>query len=297
VRLRKGKIIPRDDGKRIEEFVGAANTGTSSVSVARMNAPPGWAEPAQTPEFDEVVMVLSGELTLVVEGRRERIAGGEVGLVPRGKRVLYRNDGEAPCDYFSVCAPAFLPRLAHMEAPAEAPAPAKSASEPRARRGRGANQVTVQVAHAQGESYARPLEALARQYLDRLELQDCELSLSLVGDRAIRRLNRTWRKKDKATDVLSFPAGDAPAGVPGPRLLGDVVISLDTARRQAKEYERSLDVEMARYLAHGILHLLGHDHEKPAEAKRMAVLEERLLGGRGMVADGVPLKQRRARLV
>lgn len=291
MRLRKGKIIPRDDGKRIEEFVGAATTGTPSVSVARMNAPPGWAEPAQTPEFDEVVMVLSGELTLVVERKRERIAAGEVGLVPRGKRVVYRNDGEAPCDYFSVCAPAFRPELAHME-PAEPPRPrAKDAA------GAAGNLVTVQVAHAQAQRYAQPLEALARQYLERLELRDCELSLSLVGDRAIRRLNRTWRKKDKATDVLSFPAGEAPRGTPGPRLLGDVVISLDTARRQAKEYERSLDVEMARYLAHGILHLLGHDHEKPSEARRMASLEERLLGGRGMVADGVPLKQRRARLV
>ena len=67
MRLRKGKIIPRDDGKRIEEFVGNATTQTRSVSVARMNAPPGWKEPAQTPEFDEVVMVLSGELTLRVQ--------------------------------------------------------------------------------------------------------------------------------------------------------------------------------------------------------------------------------------
>lgn len=295
MRLRKGKIIPRDDGKRIEEFVGNATTQTRSVSVARMNAPPGWKEPAQTPEFDEVVMVLSGELTLVIEGKRERIGAGEVGLVGKGQRVVYRNDADAPCDYFSVCAPAFLPQLAHMEEAEQKPADAKRAA-PAAKRGRGANVVTVQVAHAQGQGYASALESLARQYLDRLELADCELSLSLVGDRAIRRLNRTWRKKDKPTDVLSFPAGDAPAGTPGPRLLGDVVISLDTARRQAKEYERPLDVEMARYLAHGLLHLLGHDHEKPAEARRMATLEERLLGGRGMVVDGVPLKTRRARL-
>jgi probable rRNA maturation factor len=294
VRLRKGKIIPREDGKRIEEFVGAATTGTAAVSVARMNAPPGWAEPAQTPEFDEVVMVLAGELTLVIERKRERIAAGEVGLVPRGKRVVYRNDGDGPCDYFSVCAPAFRPELAHMEAPA---LPRARTARAKDGAGAGSNLVTVQVAHSQAQRYAQPLEALARQYLERLELRNCELSLSLVGDRAIRRLNRTWRKKDKATDVLSFPAGDAPPGTPGPRLLGDVVISLDTARRQAKEYERSLDVEMARYLAHGILHLLGHDHEKPSEARRMASLEERLLGGRGMVADGVPLKQRRARLV
>jgi probable rRNA maturation factor len=282
VRLRKGKVIPRDDGKRIEEFVGAATTGTDSASVARMLAPPGWAEPAQRPEFDEVVLVLKGELTLVIEGRRERIAAGEVGLVPRGKRVVYRNDGKGACDYWSVCAPAFRPERAHMEAPA----PPKTE-----------NVVTLQVAHPQGKEFGRLLTTWARDYLTRLSLAHCELSLSLVDDRAIRRLNRTWRDKDKATDVLSFPAGDLPKGTPGPRPLGDVVISLDTAKRQAKEYGRPLESEMARYLAHGLLHLLGHDHERPRDAKRMAALEEELLGERGMVADSlqVDAKARRAR--
>ncbi|WP_426730524.1 rRNA maturation RNase YbeY [Myxococcus faecalis] len=282
MRLRKGKVIPRDDGKRIEEFVGAATTGTDSASVARMLAPPGWAEPAQRPEFDEVVLVLKGELTLVIEGRRERIAAGEVGLVPRGKRVVYRNDGKGACDYWSVCAPAFRLERAHMEAPA----PPKTE-----------NVVTLQVAHPQGKEFGRLLTTWARDYLMRLSLAHCELSLSLVDDRAIRRLNRTWRDKDKATDVLSFPAGDLPKGTPGPRPLGDVVISLDTAKRQAKEYGRPLESEMARYLAHGLLHLLGHDHERPRDAKRMAALEEELLGERGMVADSlqVDAKARRAR--
>jgi probable rRNA maturation factor len=273
VRLRKGKLIPREDGKRIEEFIGAATTGTSSASVARMLAPPGWSEPAQKPEFDEVVLVLHGELTLVVDGKRERIGPGEVGWVPRGRRVIYRNDGQGACDYWSICAPAFRPELAHVEAPKEAPPPA--------------NEVTVQVAHARGEALARPLASLARTFLERLDLHGCELSLSLVGDRAIRRLNRTWRKKDKATDVLSFPAGELPKGTPGPRQLGDVVISLDTAKRQAKEYGRTLESEMARYLAHGLLHLLGHDHERPYDARKMAALEEKLLGEGGMVSDVV----------
>jgi probable rRNA maturation factor len=125
-------------------------------------------------------------------------------------------------------------------------------------------------------------------FMERLELKGCELSLSLVGDRAIRRLNRTWRKKDKATDVLSFPAGELPRGTPGPRQLGDVVISLDTAKRQAKEYRRTLEAEVSRYLAHGLLHLLGHDHERSThEARKMATLEEKLLGESGMVADAV----------
>ncbi len=273
MRLRKGKLIPREDGKRIEEFIGAATTGTSSASVARMLAPPGWSEPAQKPEFDEVVLVLRGELTVVIDGKRERIGPGEVGFVPRGRRVTYRNDGQGACDYWSICAPAFRPELAHVEA-------AEEASE--------ANQVTVQVAHAQGQALARPLASLGRTYMDRLELKGCELSLSLVGDRAIRRLNRTWRKKDKATDVLSFPAGELPKGTPGPRQLGDVVISLDTAKRQAKEYGRTLEAEVSRYLAHGLLHLLGHDHERGIqEARKMAALEEKLLGESGMVADAV----------
>jgi len=153
--------------------------------------------------------------------------------------------------------------------------------------------VTLQVDHPGGKAFARPLTALARAYLARLELRGCELSLLLVGDAAIRRLNRTWRKKDKATDVLSFPGGDAPAGMPGPRQLGDIVISLDTARRQAKEEGRTLDTEMARYLAHGLLHLLGHDHESAREARAMAKLEESLLGSQGMVGDaGLHVRRR-----
>jgi probable rRNA maturation factor len=273
VRLRKGKLIPREDGKRIEEFIGAASTGSASVSVARMLAPPGWSEPAQKPEFDESVLVLRGELTLVIDGKRERIGPGEVGWVPKGRRVTYRNDGQGACDYWSICAPAFRPELAHIEAPKDEPQ---------------ANHVTVQVAHSQGEALERLLASLGRSFMERLNLHGCELSLSLVGDRAIRRLNRTWRKKDKATDVLSFPVGELPRGTPGPRQLGDVVISLDTAKRQAKEYGRTLEAEVSRYLAHGLLHLLGHDHERSSqEARKMATLEEKLLGESGMVADAV----------
>ncbi|HLM46598.1 MAG TPA: rRNA maturation RNase YbeY [Myxococcaceae bacterium] len=259
VKLRKGKIIPREDGKRIEEFVGAATTGTDSMSVARMLAPPGWSEPAQTPEFDEVVIVLKGELTLVVDGRRQVVGEGELGLVPKGHRVVYRNDGQGACDYYSFCAPAFR----------------------------------VELAHPQGKRFSKQVTELAETFLQKLELSGCELSISLVGDHAIRRLNRTWRKKDKATDVLSFPAGDAPKGTPGPRQLGDVVISLDTAKRQAKEYERTLESEVARYLAHGVLHLLGYDHERPRDAQKMARTEERLLGESGMVGDAVAPRARK----
>jgi len=103
------------------------------------------------------------------------------------------------------------------------------------------------------------------------------LSLSFVGDAAIRRLNREYRGKDRSTDVLSFSAGKNPQ-----ELLGDIVISLDAAERQAAAYAASLDAEVRRLLIHGLAHLLGHDHQRPAEAARMRAEERRLAGAIGL---------------
>ncbi len=128
----------------------------------------------------------------------------------------------------------------------------------------------------------RALVRLSKRFLARLRLDDVELSLALVGDEEIRRLNLSWRRRDQATDVLSFPAGEPPG--PGRKLLGDVVISLDTARRVARARRSPLDRELARYLAHGLLHLLGHDHHRPADARRMRALEDALLGHEGLLA-------------
>ncbi|MDQ3265477.1 MAG: rRNA maturation RNase YbeY [Myxococcota bacterium] len=278
MRIVRGKLIPRDDGKRIEEVVGLATTGTSSVSVAKMRAPPGWTEPYQTPEFDEVVVVSRGALTLQIGKRIETISAGETGLVPAGKRVQYRNDGARACEYLSVCAPGFRPALAHMEQP-----------PPR-------NLISMTVGHGRGKHLAAQVETLALGFLDALGLEDCEVSISLVGDRAIRRINRTWRQKDQPTDVLSFPGGEAPPGAPGPRQLGDVIISVDTAERVAGEGGRTVEAEVARYLAHGLLHLLGHDHHQPGEARKMAAAENRLLGAQGMLHtnEGIrPVPKRR----
>jgi probable rRNA maturation factor len=95
-----------------------------------------------------------------------------------------------------------------------------------------------------------------------------ELSLELVGDRRMRRLNRMYRKKDRTTDVLAFPMRESHN--PCPMLLGDVVISVPTALRQAKESGRSLGDELVALLVHGVLHLCGYDHERSArEAVRM----------------------------
>jgi probable rRNA maturation factor len=117
---------------------------------------------------------------------------------------------------------------------------------------------------------------------------DATLSLSFVGDAAMRRINREHRAKDRTTDVLSFPLYE-PFRVPkrptpgDPELLiGDIVISVDVATRQAAAYDATLDEEIERLLVHGIAHLLGHDHEEPGERARMLREERRLAGAIGL---------------
>ncbi len=145
------------------------------------------------------------------------------------------------------------------------------------------SHVLVRAEHREGAYAARLLRRFGRQYLDALNLHG-ELSVTIVSDRAIRTINRKWRRKDKPTDVLSFPQDSAFAGH---ALLGDVIISLDTARRQATEQGHGLVDELARLLAHGLLHLLGYDHEREDDARRMAAAETSLLGRAGLVADAL----------
>ncbi len=115
-----------------------------------------------------------------------------------------------------------------------------------------------------------------RRLLRALRLDDAELSLLLVSDAEMRKLNRDWRGRDRPTDVLAFAQREGPGGAPD-GLLGDVVISVDTARRQAAERGHALGVEGERLLVHGLLHLLGYDHERSAaEAARMRRRERAL---------------------
>lgn len=102
------------------------------------------------------------------------------------------------------------------------------------------------------------------------------LSVEFIGDRRMRRLNAQYRGRDMTTDVLAFAMREAP----GPRsaLLGDVVISVPRAAKQAAEQGHSVQHELAVLLIHGILHLLGYDHERSApEARRMRRKERALL--------------------
>jgi probable rRNA maturation factor len=107
------------------------------------------------------------------------------------------------------------------------------------------------------------------------------VSLSFVGNAAMRTINRVHRGFDRTTDVLSFPlfeAGRLPPkrGPGGEVLLGDIVISVDVAARQARAYDATLHAEIDRLLIHGLLHLLGHDHLVPADAAVMRRHERRL---------------------
>ncbi|MEZ4219893.1 MAG: rRNA maturation RNase YbeY [Polyangiaceae bacterium] len=123
---------------------------------------------------------------------------------------------------------------------------------------------------------AREVRALGDALLDALELSHAELSVLLTNDATIHQLNLEHRSKDKPTDVLAFPL-DAPIAEGMPTLLGDVVISLDTAERQARGRRRDLFAEVRLLLTHGVLHLVGYDHDTPAKKKRMSAETRRLV--------------------
>jgi probable rRNA maturation factor len=109
-----------------------------------------------------------------------------------------------------------------------------------------------------------------------------ELSIRIVGTREGRTLNRTYRDKDYATNVLSFPV-DLPPGVRLP-LLGDIAICAPVVRREATEQDKAVADHWAHLTVHGVLHLLGYDHIEDAEAVRMEALETRILKRLG-IAD------------
>jgi probable rRNA maturation factor len=110
------------------------------------------------------------------------------------------------------------------------------------------------------------------------------VAVALIDDRAIRKLNRTYRGKDKPTNVLSFPAGGVPDGKSKTRPLGDVAIALGTVKREAKAQGKTVDDHVAHLMVHAVLHLLGYDHEADPDAEEMEALERKALAALG-IAD------------
>jgi probable rRNA maturation factor len=132
------------------------------------------------------------------------------------------------------------------------------------------------------------LRQVALRILQKLGCQEpCELSIVLVDDQEIRRLNREYRGIDRSTDVLSFAQqeqGDSSEPIlfyaedeSFPRILGDVILSVETTQKQAEEYGTPFEKELYFLLTHGILHLLGYDHHTDHDARKMKGLEQEVL--------------------
>jgi probable rRNA maturation factor len=110
------------------------------------------------------------------------------------------------------------------------------------------------------------------------------VAVALIDDRAMRKLNLTYRGKDKPTNVLSFPSGEEPEGKRARRRLGDVAIALGTVKREAKAQGKTVDDHLMHLMVHAVLHLLGYDHESDPDAEEMEALERKALATLG-IAD------------
>jgi len=140
-------------------------------------------------------------------------------------------------------------------------------------------RVTVQIAtrragvpHAR--SFARWANVALARGSARRKSRDTELTIRVVGAAESRKLNRTWRRKDKPTNVLSF-AAEAP-------VLGDLAICAPVVAREAREQGKSPSAHWAHMVVHGVLHLLGYDHENDRDAQRMEAREANILAQLGM---------------
>jgi len=123
--------------------------------------------------------------------------------------------------------------------------------------------------------------AQAAYALSEAPLGETEVSLLLCNDAEIRELNATWRGKDSATNVLSFPL-DEPASDHAAKHLGDIVLAFETVEREAGEKKIPVGQHTAHLVVHGLLHLLGHDHEVVKDAEEMERLEVKILAGLGI---------------
>lgn len=157
--------------------------------------------------------------------------------------------------------------------------------------GAAAVDLTVRVDHPGWRAVAADPEAVVGRavsaVLELFEPEAVELAVVLADDAAVRALNRDHRGKDRPTNVLSFPPALVPAARAvhaGPRPLGDVILALETVRREAAEQEKAAADHLCHLVVHGVLHLCGYDHEAEAEAEEMEQVEREVLAGLG-IAD------------
>lgn len=143
---------------------------------------------------------------------------------------------------------------------------------------------------ADGWAAVPDLEGLVRRAVDAAEAGSgvtlapgAELSILLCDDATIRPLNRDWRGLDKPTNVLSFPTF-ASLPLSAKPMLGDLAVAFETVSREAEQDGKTLPDHLTHMIVHGVLHLVGHDHETAAEADGMEALETRILAGLG-IAD------------
>jgi ethanolamine utilization protein EutQ len=108
-------IVPTDDGKVIREHFGLASTEDNNLSFAHMTAPPGWSEPFQMPEFDELTFMIKGRKKIIINGETVILNAGESVHIKKGCRVQYSNPFDDEAEYVSVCIPAFSTELVNRE--------------------------------------------------------------------------------------------------------------------------------------------------------------------------------------
>ncbi|MCM3599535.1 rRNA maturation RNase YbeY [Robertmurraya korlensis] len=139
------------------------------------------------------------------------------------------------------------------------------------------------------EKVIEQMEGLLKLAQKKLQITEpCELSVTFVDNDRIQEINREYRGKDKPTDVISFALeelGEGEIQISGanmPRVLGDIIISIDKAREQATDYGHSVERELGFLAVHGFLHLLGYDHETEAEEKEMFDLQRSILDEYGL---------------
>lgn len=130
----------------------------------------------------------------------------------------------------------------------------------------------LQGATGSGGLQASGIKRFARNVLEQEGVALGAVTIVFTDDAGIRDLNARFRDQDRATDVLAFPLPDEDG------YLGDVIISLERARAQAPRFGNDREAELARLIVHGLLHLLGYDHHRPQDGRRMKAAERRALG-------------------